>query len=1051
MKRMNKIGRTILAGMTACTMGFTGISVYAEEGETKPENGTGKDETVYVITDASGDKQSVIVSDWLKNTEGSGTLLDESSLKDIENVSGNETYERNADGTITWKADGKDIYYRGTSDAELPVSVKISYQLNGKDISAEDIAGKSGHVRVRFDYTNDTEQTVKVKGKEETVKVPFAMITGVQIDQEKFSNINVTNGKLISEGSNSFLVGIAFPGLKESLNTEELTEKISDKEIPDYIEFEADTTGFELGMTMTVAGNNLLKDFSIDGDTDMSELSGKMDQLTDAADQLSEGTQTLKDGTGALREGTDKLKNGASALKDGTGKVKDGSEQLDSGAAQLADGTSALKEGTDALAAGAGTLAEGTGTLSDGAKKIDEGAAALKEGTDTLAAGTKKLADGTTAIAAGADTLKKGTAGAVTGSKKLAEGAKSVADGTAKLQTGVNQLKDGIEKPAEEGGVSLKDGAEAMSTQISSKIQELNTQKQGLETLKKSLFKEVGTTAGYDSDLVLAKQYQDVLNAAQKLGQAQAEAAAAQKQTLMQKTIDTQNETISDQKETIDTLQEENEELKGQANTEEITQTSETEDNSALLQARIDELEAELKASEEAVPEPEENAEPETPAEDTSELQNRISELEAKVAEYEASAEEEQPAADPELQAKAEELQTKLDAALAENTELQNQVSSLQEENRTLSAQVEEANQTISSRDGEIAALKAENESLKAAQPADSTAEEPAEPTAAGAETAEDMLVLTGNETVPADVQTAAAELEKAKQAYSATVSAMLANPSTNDALIVSQIDETIAIINTTIGDETTGLTALKNGAAKISEGIGKVDAGVNQLAAGLDGDGTEKNPGLVKGAAAVAQGASDLAAGAKTLDTGAGTLKKGIAQVAAGAGTVNEGAGKAAGGAKTLKEGMDSLSTGAEQVNTGAKALKKGADDVNSGASELDNGAAALHKGTGDLKTGTADLDNGASELLNGVILLDDGAVKLDDGTLKLLEGMDKFRSEGIDRLAEVFGGELEDVLDRLTAISDAGTGYRSFSGTSDNENDSVKFIFRTEGVKAD
>ena len=150
MKQIRKqIGHTILAGITACMVGFSGIGVLAEETE-QPAPESGKDETVYVITDASGEKQSVIVSDHLKTEGETGTVIDETNLKDIKNVAGDETFQKNADGTIAWKADGKDIYYQGTSDGELPVSVKISYSLDGKPVSAKEIAGKAGHVVVRL-------------------------------------------------------------------------------------------------------------------------------------------------------------------------------------------------------------------------------------------------------------------------------------------------------------------------------------------------------------------------------------------------------------------------------------------------------------------------------------------------------------------------------------------------------------------------------------------------------------------------------------------------------------------------------------------------------------------------------------------------------------------------------------------------------------------------------------------------------------------------------------------------------------------------------------
>ena len=163
----------LAAGTTACSMGATEedlSSVTITEDsinedkleETMSSSAFGstnteadKVETVYVMADNQGSVNEVIVSDWLKNADASATIADTSSLSDIVNVKGNETYTKNDDGTITWNANGSDIYYQGTTDSELPVSVKISYQLNGEDISPEDLAGKSGNVTIRFDYTNN--------------------------------------------------------------------------------------------------------------------------------------------------------------------------------------------------------------------------------------------------------------------------------------------------------------------------------------------------------------------------------------------------------------------------------------------------------------------------------------------------------------------------------------------------------------------------------------------------------------------------------------------------------------------------------------------------------------------------------------------------------------------------------------------------------------------------------------------------------------------------------------------------------------------------------
>ena len=132
-----------------------------------------KEESVYVNADANGNKESVTVSTWLKNSgDVSGTVKDKSNLKDIKNVKGDETYTGSGD-SMTWNTDGKDIYYQGTSDQELPVDVKLTYYLNGTETKPEDLKGKSGHLRIKVEYTNKEKKTVTVDGKQEEVYTPF--------------------------------------------------------------------------------------------------------------------------------------------------------------------------------------------------------------------------------------------------------------------------------------------------------------------------------------------------------------------------------------------------------------------------------------------------------------------------------------------------------------------------------------------------------------------------------------------------------------------------------------------------------------------------------------------------------------------------------------------------------------------------------------------------------------------------------------------------------------------------------------------------------------
>ena len=169
-----------------------------------------KEETVYVLSDANGTANEVIVSEWLKNPGGKKTIEDYSELSDIENVKGDETFTQNGE-TITWNADGLDIYYQGKTKKEVPVDVKITYFLNDKEVSPQEIAGKSGVVKIRMDYTNKEKQSIQINGKTQEVYVPFAVVSGLVLPVDHFTNVSVTNGKVLSEGNNNIIVGLAFP------------------------------------------------------------------------------------------------------------------------------------------------------------------------------------------------------------------------------------------------------------------------------------------------------------------------------------------------------------------------------------------------------------------------------------------------------------------------------------------------------------------------------------------------------------------------------------------------------------------------------------------------------------------------------------------------------------------------------------------------------------------------------------------------------------------------------------------------------------------------
>lgn len=301
------------------------------------EKEIGKEETVYVIADSTGAAKNIIVSDHLINNDNKETIEDVSTLSDITNVKGDETFTQEGK-RVVWQADGNDIYYQGTGDEETPVSQEITYYLDGKEITPEELAGKSGKVTIRFDYTNHE--------KVGDVYVPFVAISGLVLN-DGFTNVEVTNGKVIADGNREMVIGYTLPGLKESLNVSE-DDFDEDVTIPEYFEVTADVENFSLDMTMTVV-MNATNFISAEGGEDASSLEEQLDTLADATSQLEEGSAKLADGV-------DTLKNKLGEFQSGMNTLADGVSSLQSGAGTLADGAATLNTSAQAISNGIATL-----------------------------------------------------------------------------------------------------------------------------------------------------------------------------------------------------------------------------------------------------------------------------------------------------------------------------------------------------------------------------------------------------------------------------------------------------------------------------------------------------------------------------------------------------------------------------------------------------------------------------------------------------------------------------------------------------------------------
>ena len=450
-----------------------------------------KDETVYVLARADGSVDKIIVSDWVRNTRGDALLNDATQLTDIENVKGDETYTLGGDNACVWDARGNDIYYQGSIDRELPVSVAVSYTLDGQPVTPEELAGKSGKVAIRFDYANNQYELVDINGKQEKIYVPFAMLTGVVLDNDVFANVSVSNGKIVNDGDRTIVAGLALPGLQDSLGLGR-----DDLELPEYVEITADAEGFELETTVTLAANGLFSG-ELDGNEKLDELDdldGKLDELTVAMGQLMDGSSRLYDGLCALLDsskelvaGIDQLAAGAAQLKQGADSLSAGASQLQAGAASLNEGLTALAEKNDTLNSGAAQvfqslLASASAQLQAAGVQAPEltaeNYAQVLEGVIASAgdspagqqvAALKASLDSYNSFYQGLQSYTAGVAQAQAGAGELNSGIGTVKDGADSLSAGAGQLYDGIltmknSAPALIDGVTrLRDGAMELS------------------------------------------------------------------------------------------------------------------------------------------------------------------------------------------------------------------------------------------------------------------------------------------------------------------------------------------------------------------------------------------------------------------------------------------------------------------------------------------------------------------------------------------------------------------------------------------------------------
>ena len=376
------------------------VTVYAEENTSKTNessdkqtaSSTKKTETVYAVLNGDGSLSDIVVSGWLHNDSGIKNLKEKLNLTDVKNVKTDEVPEDN-NGEYTWNSDSNYIYYQGNSTEQLPVTMQITYELDGQKLSQEELKGKSGHLKINIHLTNVNSETKTINGKNVIIH-PFFVAGGMlSLDNDHYSNTTCDQGKIVTDGSKQMLVFAAVPGLKDTLDSADLS-KVSDQlSVGDDINIECDVTDCdELNLMMGMSNEEDISDILDEGDS-IEELTNGITKLMDADDQLVDGSQQLADGTQQLITESEPLTSSSGSIRtlsDGALTLNSGALRLKAALAQYTDGVGQLNDGVNALYAipdGANQISLGMTTPVEEGKpesSLTGGAAALTAGLQNM-------------------------------------------------------------------------------------------------------------------------------------------------------------------------------------------------------------------------------------------------------------------------------------------------------------------------------------------------------------------------------------------------------------------------------------------------------------------------------------------------------------------------------------------------------------------------------------------------------------------------------------------------------------------------------------------
>lgn len=482
------VGSVVLSAVMAGSM--MPVTVFAQSND---ENPTEKTETVYSVLNSDGSISDTIVSSWLHDEDGINNIKETLNLTDVKNIKSNEKPSKDGN-TYTWNANGNDVYYEGTATKQLPVSVKIRYELDGQEMSAKDMEGKSGHLKLMISFTNNYSEVKNINGKSIVIHPSYLAGGMLNMSTGKFSNVKCESGKIVNDGTNEMLAFANIPGLNETLKSAGLDKVNNQLGISDDVTVEADVNDFDLGSIMVGMTNE------IDLASELGEI-GSVSELTDGIDQLIEADNQLIDGSKQLYDGTTQLKEQAAPLTGSSDQVR----QLSAGAIQLNDGVKALQTGISQYTAGSSEIIS---TAQQGLYGISQGSGQLSyvinngiEEKPSLKAIMKSMSDGLDqmgAMAGKVDTkaLQKAIADTNTDLKHMEEYLNGTKSELQTLKTTLGLASDAISGLNTLMQKNLQPAIDAANNKINSKNEEISKTQGEINSYYASINEEISSIEG---------------------------------------------------------------------------------------------------------------------------------------------------------------------------------------------------------------------------------------------------------------------------------------------------------------------------------------------------------------------------------------------------------------------------------------------------------------------------------------------------------------------------------------------------------------------------